>query len=159
MHAHFDGFVWEEPRMPRFIDTNPILEVGDHNQRDLLFGEEFFFLSFNLVSMCFFLTLVSLSSCRKDANFVNYLQTLGEEMGMRSTLNIDDVVVHEESSQTVVGRKEERSKGKHDCDTEPMSPPRKKGHSSTKDVGPPYVVECFVEDVSASPHKPFLIKV
>jgi hypothetical protein len=103
--------------------------------------------------MCFFLTLVSLSSCRKDANFVNFHQTLAEEMGMRSTLNIDDVVVHEESSQTVVGRKEERSKGKHDCDTEPMSPPRKKGHSSTKDVGAPSVVECFVEDVSASPHK------
>ncbi|KAK2448256.1 Root hair defective 3 GTP-binding protein (RHD3) [Trifolium repens] len=78
---------------------------------------------------------------------------MGEEMGMRSTLNIDDVEVHEESSQTVVGRKEERSKGKHYRDTERMSPPRKKGHSSTKDVGAPSVVECFVEDVSASPHK------
>jgi hypothetical protein len=147
MPAHFDGFVWEEPHMPRFIDTNPILEVGDHNQRDLLFGEEFFFLSFNLVSMCFFLTLVSLSSCRKDANFVNYLQTLGEEMGMRSTLNIDDVVVHEESSQTVAGRKEERSKGKHDCDT------------LLRMLGPPLLLSVLLKMSVLPLTKLFLIKV
>jgi hypothetical protein len=68
-------------------------------------------------------------------------------MGMRSTLNIDDVVVHEESSQTVAGRKEERSKGKHDCDT------------LLRMLGPPLLLSVLLKMSVLPLTKLFLIKV